>query len=190
MTDALDPTDALGSAGSAGSPGRLVLVTGADASGLGRLARAVGERLGGALVVDGQVLDSMLVGDASEPGSLPTGVALVRRQLLRWSAGLALAETYLIEGHDVVVADRVEGDRLEDYLDLAAPRPVHLVVVGAGIDPSTPGWGLWVTTPPGAGDEDALDGTAAEVVERLAESVVQTDDAGPDNAGPDDLGTG
>lgn len=186
MTDATHPADASGSAGDTAAPdasgatgatgasGRLVLVTGADASGLGRLARAVGERLGGALVVDGQVLDAMLVGEASTERSRPTGVALVRRQLLRWSAGLALAETYLIEGHDVVVADRVEGERLEDYLDLAAPQPVHLVVVGAGIDPSTPGWGLWVTTPPESDDEDALAGTAAEVVERLAESVVQT----------------
>ena len=167
MTGPGDPDDP-------GASGRLVLVTGADASGLGRLARAVGERLGGALVVDGQVLDAMLVGDASAERLRPTGVALVRRQLLRWSAGLALAETYLIEGHDVVVADRVEGERLEDYLDLAAPQPVHLVVVGAGIDPSTPGWGLWVTTPPETGDEDALAGTAAEVVERLAEAVVET----------------
>ncbi len=174
MTDPIHPTDASDASVSPGVPGRLVLVTGADASGLGRLARAVGERLGGALVVDGQVLDAMLVGDVSAEAERPSDVALVRRQLLRWSAGLALAETYLIEGHDVVVADRVEGERLEDYLDLAAPQPVHLVVVGAGIDPSTPGWGLWVTTPPETGDEDALTGTAAEVVERLAESVVET----------------
>ena len=161
-----------------GSGGRLVLVTGADASSLGQLARAVGERLGDAVVVDGQVLDAMLVGKGPVGNAWGAGtvgdVALVRRQLLRWSAGLALAETYLIEGYDVVVADRVEGDRLEDYLDLAAPEPVHLVVVGAGIDPSTPGWGLWVTTPPETGDAEALAGTAAEVVERLAESVVDT----------------
>ncbi|MFM6852058.1 MAG: hypothetical protein ACKOVB_23440 [Terrabacter sp.] len=155
--------------------GRLVLVTGADASSLGHLARAIGERLGSSIVVDGQVLDAMLVDPTpDESAGEVTGVALVRRQLLRWSAGLALAETYLIEGFDVVVADRVEGDRLEDYLDLAAPQPVHLVVVGTGIDPSTPGWGLWVTTPPESGDAESLAGTAAEVVERLAESVVDT----------------
>jgi len=175
MTHPTDPTGSPDASGSPSAPGRLVLLTGADASGLGRLARAVGERLGGALVVDGEVLDAMLVGDASAHRVRPTGVALVRRHLLRWSAGLALAEAYLIEGYDVVVADRVEGERLEDYLDLAAPQPVHLVVVGAGIDPSTPGWGLWVTTPPETGDEDALAGTAAEVVERLTESLVETD---------------
>jgi hypothetical protein len=177
MTDASDPTDPshpVHADEPTRSPGRLVLVTGADASGLGRLARAIGERLGGALVVDGQALEAMLVGEAASERAEASGVALVRRQLLRWSAGLALAETYLIEGRDVVVADRVEGERLEDYLDLAAPQPVHLVVVGAGIDPSTPGWGLWVTTPPETGDLDALTGTAAEVVERLAESVVET----------------
>ncbi|MEW1954045.1 hypothetical protein [Terrabacter sp. NPDC080008] len=157
-----------------GARGRLVLVTGADASALGQLARAVGELLGDALVVDGQVLESMLVGAASPAPRPDDGVALVRRQLLRWSAGLALAETYLIEGHDVVVADRVEGDRLEDYLDLAAPEPVHLVVVEAGIDPSTPAWGLWVTTQPGTGAPADMADMAAEVVERLAESLVDT----------------
>jgi hypothetical protein len=169
------PAGASEARGPRDAAGRLVLVTGADASALGQLARAIGERLGGALVVDGQVLDAMLVGAGPGEGAAElTGVGLVRRQLLRWSAGLALAETYLIEGYDVVVADRVEGERLEDYLDLAAPEPVHLVVVGAGIDPSTPGWGLWVTTPPETGDAEALAGTAAEVVERLPESVVDT----------------
>lgn len=168
-----------GLTGGSGAPdarGRLVLLTGADASGLGQLARSIGERLGPSVVVDGQVLDGMLVGPAGHEHAVAevTGVGLVRRQLLRWSAGLALAETYLIEGYDVVVADRVEGDRLEDYLDLAAPEPVHLVVVGTGIDPSTPGWGLWVTTPPETGDPESLAGTASEVVERLAESVVPT----------------
>ncbi len=149
--------------------GRLVLVTGADPPGVARLALAVGELLESAVVVDGQILDAMVLGK-----SPVSGADLVRRQLMRWSAGLALAETYLIEGHDVVVADRVEGDRLEDYLDLAAPEPVHLVVMRAGIDPSTPGWGLWVTTAPEPGDADILAGTAAEVVERLGESLVET----------------
>ncbi|GAB3876888.1 hypothetical protein [Terrabacter terrigena] len=169
------PAGAARSRGAGDARGRLVLVTGADASGLGRLGRAIGERLGDSVVVDGQVLDSMLVGPSrGEHAEALTGVALVRRQLLRWSAGLALAETYLIEGYDVVVADRVEGDRVEDYLDLAAPEPVHLVVVGTGIDPATPGWGLWVTTPPDPDDAESLAGTAAEVVERLVESVVDT----------------
>jgi hypothetical protein len=176
MTDAGSP--GAGPAGGDGAGevhGRLVLVTGADASGLGRLARAVGERLGGAVVVEGRVLDAMLVGGAwAEPVPAGGDLAHVRRRLLRWSAGLAVAETYLIEGYDVVVADRVEGDLLEDYLDLAAPEPVHLVVVGAGIDPATPGWGLWVTTPPETGDAEALAGTSAEVVERLGESLVRT----------------
>jgi len=134
-----DSADAAGEAGAdpaggRGTRGRLVLVTGADASGLGLLGRAVGERLGTSVVVDGQVLDAMLVEPGpDQPSTAVTGVGLVRRQLLRWAAGLALAETYLIEGYDVVVADRVEGDRLEDYLDLIPCQPNYLVVVGAGI---------------------------------------------------------
>jgi hypothetical protein len=150
--------------------GRLVVVTGADPGAAGRLGRALGERLGRAVVVEGPLIDSMVVAP-EEPAS---GTEGVRRLLLRWSASLAVAETYQIEGHDAVIADRIEGDRLEDFLDLAAPEPVRLVVVGRGIDPSTPGWGLWVTDDADLDDPAALAGAADEVVERLAESVVST----------------
>ena len=50
-------------------------------------------------------------------------------RLLRWSAALAVAETYQLEGFDAVVAEDALGDRLEDFLDLVEPEPVHVVVV-------------------------------------------------------------
>ena len=65
-------------------------------------------------------------------------------RLLRWSAALAVAETYQLEGFDAVVAEDALGDRLEDFLDLVEPEPVHVVVVRDDADPATPQWGLWV----------------------------------------------
>ena len=169
-----DPLDA-GAAGvgddDAPERGRLVVVTGADLDASGRLARALGERLGGAVVVEGRTIEAMVVGPTREPMA---GAEHVRRQLMRWSASLSVAETYQIEGFDAVIADRIEGDRLEDFLDLAAPEPVSLVVIGPGIDPATPAWGLWVTVGADLADPATLAGTADEVVQRLGESVVVT----------------
>jgi hypothetical protein len=94
-----------------------------------------------------------------------------RELLLRWSACIAVAETYQLEGFDAVITDVVLGDRLEDFLDLVAPEPVHLIVVdddgGAG---GTPRWGLWLDAAPAAPD------TAVEpILGRLDDALVTTD---------------
>ena len=92
-------------------------------------------------------------------------------RLLRWSAALAVAETYQLEGFDAVVAEDALGDRLEDFLDLVEPEPVHVVVIRDDADPATPQWGLWVE---GTDVGSDADGVAAEVVARLDESRVLT----------------
>lgn len=65
------------------------------------------------------------------------------------------------------------GDRLEDFLDLVEPEPVHVVVVRDGADPATPRWGLWVD-----GAEPA-DVTADDVIARLGDALVMTSAADP-----------
>ena len=92
-------------------------------------------------------------------------------RLLRWSAALAVAETYQLEGFDAVVAEDALGDRLEDFLDLVEPEPVHVVVIRDDADPATPRWGLWVE---GTDVGSDADGVAAEVVAHLDESRVLT----------------
>ena len=90
--------------------------------------------------------------------------------LLRWSASIAAAETFLLEGYDAVVSDDVQGDRLEDFLDLAAPETVHLVVLRhPALAADTPHWGLWVE----AGDRQP-ERVAADVLSRLDDARVVT----------------
>lgn len=157
--------------------GRLFLVTGADAASVGELGRALAGVLPASVAVDGRVIDAMVV--SGRPPT-PTGsgadtprdrAGAVRQRLLTWAACLAVAETFQLEGFDVVVHDTVTGEGLEDFLDLAAPEPVHVVVLRAGLDPTTPRWGLWLDDPAGRPDE-----TAMVVLDRLDEARVPTSD--------------
>ncbi|GAA6524653.1 hypothetical protein [Intrasporangium sp. DVR] len=157
--------------------GRLILVTSASTATAGEVAAALGQTLPRCAVVGGGVVDAMVVtGRAAEPLSDEAGDALraatdpavAGQLLLRWSACLALAETFQLEGFDVVVHDVVLGDHLEDFLDLAAPEPVHVIVIGDPIGSTTPRWGLWLDPAP------APDVTAAAVLARLDEAVVLT----------------
>jgi hypothetical protein len=79
-----------------------------------------------------------------------------------------VAETYQLEGFDAVVAEDALGDRLEDFLDLVEPEPVHVVVIRDDADPATPHWGLWVDV------SDSTDRTADDVVARLDDALVLT----------------
>ena len=109
--------------------GRLVLVTAAPADARAALASAIAARLDRAVVVDGAALERAVTRrDATAWDEPPTSEQL-RTRLLRWSAALAVAETYQLEGFDAVVAEDALGDRLEDFLDLVEPEPVHVVVV-------------------------------------------------------------
>lgn len=159
QTDAADPR------------GRLVLVTAARERDRTTLARAVAERLGQAVVVDGSALEAAVTTGPSAGWDEPPTPQQLRLRLLRWSAALAVAETYQLEGFDAVVAEDALGDRLEDFLDLVEPEPVHVVVVRDAADATTPHWGLSVSP---AADEAGVPGLADEVVERLTEAVVET----------------
>ena len=103
----------------------------------------VGSRLAArsarAVAIDAGVFDGMVVAGRESYAAPHDGRATseqVRQLLLRWSAALATAETYQLEGFDAVISDHVPGPRLEDFLDLVSPEPVHLVVLGAPDDPA------------------------------------------------------
>jgi hypothetical protein len=150
--------------------GRLFVVTGTDPGPRRELARALAARLGRAVVVDGEALERLVRIDLPEPWSGVPSSAQLRDRLLRWSAALAVAETHQLEGYDAVIAEDALGDRLEDLLDLVDPEPVHVVVLGDGVDPATPRWGLWLEAPGPAEDVAAL------VLDRLDEALVLTTD--------------
>ena len=114
--------------------GRLFLVTGPDAAERLAVASSVARALDRCALVDGAQVDRMLVSGRVPVGGPLTG-ELLGQLLLRWSASIAAAETFLLEGYDAVVSDDVQGDRLEDFLDLAAPRdgaPGGAAAPGAG----------------------------------------------------------
>ena len=153
--------------------GRLFLVTGPDADARAAVASALARALERSAVVDGAQIDRMLVA-----GRVPVGETLTGEQLgqllLRWSVALAAAETFQLEGFDAVVTDDVQGDRVEDFLDLAAPEAVQLVVLRhPALEADTPHWGLWVE--PGDRHPEQI---AADILSRLDDARVVTEDPG------------
>ncbi len=137
--------------------GRLFLITAPSEDTAAAVALELGHRLPRCLVVAGSQVDAMLVS-----GRVPAddvGLEGVRHRLLRWSACLAAAETYQLEGFDAVVCDVVTGGHLEDFLDLATPETVHVVVLDDPRLSATPRWGLWLdagAAPPGTLAEAVL----------------------------------
>ncbi len=137
--------------------GRLFLITAPSEDAAAAVALELGRRLPRCLVVAGSQVDAMLV--SGRPPSDDVGLEGVRHRLLRWSACLAAAETYQLEGFDAVVSDVITGGHLEDFLDLAAPETVHVVVLDDPRLSATPRWGLWLdagAAPPGTLAEAVL----------------------------------
>ena len=161
-----------------GPRGRLLLVTAARAPARAALASAVTTRLERAVLIDGAALEHALTAGAPAGWDEPPTSEQLRLRLLRWSAALAVAETYQLEGFDAVVAEDALGDRLEDFLDLVEPEPVHVVVVRDDADPATPHWGLWVDVPDSADPADSAALAADDVVARLDDALVLTAESG------------
>ncbi len=139
--------------------GRLVVVTGPLGPGCHRLAWAMARRLDQSVVVDGPILAGFV---ASEHASAADELGTIRTSLLRYCAQIAVAETYRRAGYDVLIVEDLPGQRLVDFLDLASPDEVHLVVVD-GTPPSYPR-GLHVLT------QADMEELAAQVLVRLDEA--------------------
>ena len=153
--------------------GRLFLVTGPDAAERLAVASSVARALDRCALVDGAQVDRMLVSGRVPVGGPLTG-ELLGQLLLRWSASIAAAETFLLEGYDAVISDDVQGDRVEDFLDLAAPETVHLVVLRhPSLEPATPRWGLWLD-----GGDLSPEETSTDILDRLDDARVVTAEPG------------
>ena len=154
--------------------GRLLVVTGAPDDVRRQVAGELARHFERGALVDGAAFDAMVVTGRTTRDA-PAGLDELRLRMLRISAAIATAETYQLEGFDVVVTDDLRGDGLEDFLDLAAPEPVHVIVVDGGSDDgTTPPWGLWVGGDDATGDVVA---TVESVLDRRDEALVLT--AGP-----------
>ncbi|MEP7331643.1 MAG: hypothetical protein ABI692_06095 [Terracoccus sp.] len=149
--------------------GRLFLVSGALAANTTAVGAALARSFERAVAIDAAVFDHMVVA-GRDPYREPPRAEQLRQLFLRWSAAIATAQTYQLEGFDAVISDTVLGDHLEDFLDLVSPETLHLVVLlPEQLDRRTPRWGLWVDS-----SEQTVDETVTTVLSRLEESVVAT----------------
>ncbi|WP_217991171.1 hypothetical protein [Mobilicoccus massiliensis] len=140
--------------------GRFFLITGPGAD---DVARALSAALPRAASVDGAVVAAMF--SSSDAGA--SGRDEMERRFLRYTAGIALADSFRLAGYDAVVAEDVPLEHLEAYLDFASPTPVHLVRLGDEFDTDAVGLGV--------SDDDA-EAIAAQIVRRADEAVVEAPD--------------
>lgn len=147
--------------------GRLILVTGAAGSGTTTVGAALAAGLPRAVHVDGDAVAGFVVS-----GAVPTRPPLTRDALeqlyLRWSAAIAVAETYAQAGFDAVISDTVTGELFADFVDFVSPAPLHVVTLGPDLD--APAVGLRLDTS-GMSAEVA----AAEIAARLDEALIDTE---------------
>lgn len=113
--------------------GRLFVVTGIRSAGKTTVGRALAENLDRAVFIDGETISAMVVSGAV-PLTPAVSTAGVEQLFLRYAGALVLADTYRSAGFDAVIADNIFGSFLEDFLVLADPEPVHLVVLHPGAE--------------------------------------------------------
>jgi predicted kinase len=98
--------------------GRLVIITGAQASGKSTVGRAVAELLPRSVHVDGDTIHAYVVSGAV-PFDIPPPPGATEQLLLRYAGSLAVSRVYRSAGFDAVVTDNIFGDQLTDVLTLA-----------------------------------------------------------------------
>ncbi len=150
------------------SPGRLIVITGAQAAGKTTVGYAVAARLPRAVHIDGDTISAMVV-SGGVPMTLPAPPAALEQLFLRWLGSIAVAETYQQAGFDAVVTDTDIGDFLEDFLDFVSPAPLHLVMLDRPADEGARRAAQWLDT-----SDQSLEGTVNDILDRLPKTAVET----------------
>lgn len=113
-------------------PGRLLVLTGAQAAGKTTVGAALAARLPRAIHVDGDVIQG-LVRSGAVPMGLPPPPGALLQLRLRYAASFAVAGVYRHAGFDAIVTDNIFGAELDRLLaDLFTHDPdltLHLVVL-------------------------------------------------------------
>jgi chloramphenicol 3-O-phosphotransferase len=112
----------------------VALVTGISASGKSTIAQLLARRFDRGVHVRGDMFRRMVVAGREEMGSASPSDEAVRQLRLRYRLGAMTADAYFAAGFSVVVQDIVLGDLLQEYVDLIASRPLHVVVLAPRAD--------------------------------------------------------
>ncbi|KNX36644.1 nucleoside/nucleotide kinase family protein [Luteipulveratus halotolerans] len=113
--------------------GRLFVITGIQASGKTTVGTALAKTLTKSVFIDGDTIGGFVVSGREMMTRPPTQEA-IEQLLFRYVGALVVADTYRTAGFDAVIADNIYGDYLIDFLELAHPEPVHLVMLNPSKD--------------------------------------------------------
>src|SRR5215469_7744855 len=117
--------------------GRLVLITGATASGKTTAGHEVAALLPRAVHIDGDVIHGFVVSGAVH-FDLPPPPGAVEQLMLRYSAAMAALSVYRHAGFDAILSDNIFEAHLTGLLFLAfadvPTEPVHVVVLEPTLD--------------------------------------------------------
>ncbi|WP_265444861.1 phosphotransferase [Flexivirga meconopsidis] len=113
--------------------GRLFVITGAQAAGKSTVGQALAEGLRKAVFIDGDTIGGMVASGKASMSESPT-VEAVEQLFLRYAGALTVADVYRSAGFDAVIADNIFGTFLDDYLSIAAPAQLHLVMLTPSVD--------------------------------------------------------
>ncbi|MFC6705848.1 phosphotransferase [Flexivirga alba] len=110
------------------TPARIFVISGAQGAGKSTVGQALAESLPRAVFVDGDAIDDFVL-SGREPMTEPPSTAAVEQLFLRYAGALTVADVYRSAGFDAVIADNIFGTFLDDYLVIAAPEPIHFVML-------------------------------------------------------------
>lgn len=114
-------------------PGRLFVISGAQAAGKSTVGAALADALPRSVFIDGDTIGNVVVSGKALMTE-PPAVEAVEQLFLRYAGALTVADVYRAAGFDAVIADNIFGTFLDDYLMIAAPEPVHFVMLTPSAD--------------------------------------------------------
>lgn len=113
--------------------GRLFVISGAQAAGKTTVGQALADALPRSVFIDGDTIGNV-VASGKALMTQPPRIEAIEQLFLRYAGALTVADVYRSAGFDAVIADNIFGSYLDDFLMIAAPEPVHFVMLTPSVD--------------------------------------------------------
>jgi len=104
------------------------VISGVQAAGKSTVGHALAEALPRAVFVDGDTIGNVVVSGGAAMTE-PPRMEAIEQLFLRYAGALTVADVYRSAGFDAVIADNIFGTFLDDFLMIAAPEPIHFVML-------------------------------------------------------------